>query len=275
VASRSASAPGDAIARHLGVTGPVRTVSSACASSGLALDDALRAIRDGEVELALVGGAESLCDTTYTVFNAWRAVDEQPCRPFREGRVGMSPGEGAAALVLEPLDHALARGARPLAELLGAGASCDAHHITAPQPEGVGAALALQRALDDAGVAPDDVTLINAHGTGTPHNDASEALAFAAVFGPRAARIPVCATKGIVGHLLGASGAAEAVATVLCLGAREAHPAPGGGRVDPSLAVDLVLDRPRPLPDIGVAASINLSVGGSNVAAVLAPWSEG
>ena len=135
--------PGDAVARSLGVTGPVQTVSSACASGALAIAAALASLRCGEVEIALAGGSDSLCQLTYAGFNSLRSVDEAPCRPFRAGRAGMSIGEGAAVLVLEPLERALARGAVPLAELAGAGSACDAFHMTAPEPDGAGAAAAI------------------------------------------------------------------------------------------------------------------------------------
>jgi 3-oxoacyl-[acyl-carrier-protein] synthase II len=272
MASHQLNAPGDAVARCLGVTGPVRTVSSACASGALALEDALRSIRSGEVDLAISGASDSLCTTTYAGFNSLRAVDEKPCRPFQEGRAGMSLGEGSAVLVLERLEGALARGAEPLAEFLGAGASCDANHMTAPHPGGVGAAAALQRGLQDAGVQADEIGLFNAHGTGTLLNDASEFEALAKVFGERVTRLPVSATKSIVGHLLGASGAIEAVATVLCLRAREGHPAAGGGGVDPKTPVDLILGEPRPLPEGRAAVSASFGFGGANAALVFGPW---
>ncbi|HYX26111.1 MAG TPA: beta-ketoacyl synthase N-terminal-like domain-containing protein, partial [Thermoanaerobaculia bacterium] len=152
--SQQVNAPGDAVARELGATGPVVTFSSACASGALALGAALEAVRSGEVEVAIAGGSDSLCQLTYAGFNALRSVDEVPCRPFGAGRAGMSFGEGAAVLVLEPLERALARGAEPLAVLAGAGSSCDAHHMTAPDPTGAGAAAAVAAALADAGLAP-------------------------------------------------------------------------------------------------------------------------
>ena len=274
MASHQLSAPGNAVARHLGATGPVRTISSACASAALALEDALRSVRAGEVDLALAGGSDSLCTLTYSGFNSLRAVDERPCRPFREGRAGLSLGEGAAVLVLEPLERALARGAEPLAEVLGAGSSCDANHMTAPHPEGTGAALAIARGLEDAGVAAERIGFFNAHGTGTPLNDASEFAALVKAFGTRVACLPVSATKSIVGHLLGSSGAIEAVATVLCLVAGKAHPAAGGGHVDPSIGVDLVLGEARLLPDGTTAVSASFGFGGANAAVVLAAWSR-
>jgi 3-oxoacyl-(acyl-carrier-protein) synthase len=272
MSSQQINGPGDAVARELGVTGPVQTLSSACASGALALSAALAAIREGEVDLALAGGSDSLCEITYSGFNALRAVDEAPCRPFREGRNGMSLGEGAGVLVLEALEHARARGATPLGELRGAGASCDASHMTAPHPEGAGAALALARALADADLAADDVAFINAHGTGTPLNDAAEFRALQAVFGARAHAVPLTSTKGVIGHLLGSAGALEAIATLLGLADREVHPTPGGGQVDPALGARLVLDRPQPVPDAEAAVSTSLAFGGSNVALVLARW---
>lgn len=264
------SAPGDAVARHLGLGGPVETVSSACASGGLALGAALAALRSGEIDVALAGGADSLCQLTYAGFNALRSVDERPCRPFRADRAGMSFGEGAAVLVLEPLERALARGARPLAELAGAGASCDAHHMTAPDPTGRGAARAMREALADAGLTAAEVDFVNAHATGTPLNDAAEWLALEQILGERAATTPLVLTKSILGHLLGSSGAVEAVATVLCLLHGELHPAPdeGDATLDPALPVRLVTGRPMSLPEARVGLSTSLAFGGSNAALV-------
>jgi 3-oxoacyl-[acyl-carrier-protein] synthase II len=272
MASHQLNGPGDAVARALGITGPVQTLSSACASGALALEAAMSAIRAGELDVVVAGGSDSLCQITYAGFNALRAVDESPCRPFREGRAGMSLGEGAGVMILESLEHARARGAAVLAELCGAGASCDASHMTAPHPEGAGAALALSRALADADVASEAIAFVNAHGTGTALNDVAEFAALAAALGPRAREVPVTSTKGVVGHLLGSSGALEAVATVLCLREREVHPTPGGGRVDPAIPVRLVLDAPQAIPDAEAAVSTSLAFGGSNVALVLGRW---
>ncbi len=272
LASQQPNGPGDAVARRFGITGPVETVSSACASGALALGAALEALRTAEVEVALAGGADSLCQITYAGFNSLRSVDENPCRPFRAGREGLSIGEGGAVLVLESEERALGRGAEPLAVLAGAGASCDAHHMTAPEPEGSGAAAAIAAALADAGVGPEAIAFVNAHGTGTPLNDAAEWRAFARSLGERAKEIPVTSTKGLVGHLLGSAGALEAVATVLCLARGEVHPCSTGGEVDPDLDVDLVLDRPRPLdsgPEAPASAlSTSLAFGGANAALV-------
>jgi 3-oxoacyl-[acyl-carrier-protein] synthase II len=267
--SHSLGAPAEAVARRLGVEGPVETVSSACSSGGLAIEQALRAVRGGEVDVALTGGADVLCLTTYSGFNALRAVAEGPCRPFRADRSGMSLGEGGAMLVLESLDHARARGGRALVELLGAGSSCDASHMTAPHAAGEGAALAIERALEDAGIGPAEIDLINAHATGTPLNDAAESAAFARAFGDRAGSIPVEATKGLLGHLLGTAGAIEAVAAVIGMLARAVHPTAGGDGVDPALAVRLVHDAPLAMPELRTVVSVSLGFGGANAAVVL------
>ncbi len=270
--AQQVNAPGDAVARHLGVTGPVATFSSACASGALALGVALEAVRSGEVEVAIAGGSDSLCQLTYAGFNSLRSVDEAPCKPFRAGRAGMSFGEGAAVLVLEPLARALARGAEPLAVLAGAGSSCDAHHMTAPDPTGTGAAAAVEAALADAGLPPEGIDFVNVHGTGTPLNDAAEWQALQQVFGARAGEMPLVATKALIGHLLGCSGAIEAVATVLCLHHGELHPVGRDGGADPELPVSLVLDVPLPLPDARAAVSTSLAFGGSNAALVFSRW---
>ena len=253
----------------------METLSSACASAALAIDAALFALRDGEVELAIAGGSDCLCATTYAGFNSLRSVDASPCRPFGEDRSGLSLGEGAAVLVLEPLDRAQARGARVRAELLGAGSSCDANHMTAPHPSPVGARPAPSRVPSKTRPRrPERVGYVNAHGTGTPLNDAAEWAAFAAAFGERAPRIPVTATKSVVGHLLGSSGAIEAVATVLCLEAGDAHPTAGAWPVDPRLGIDLVRGEPRRLAADASALSTSLGFGGANAALVFSRGSH-
>jgi 3-oxoacyl-(acyl-carrier-protein) synthase len=274
LAAQPLNGPGDAVARVLGVCGPVQSLSSACASGGLAIGAALDALRDGDAEVVVAGGADSLCHLTSGGFNALRIVDPEHCSPFRGRRQGINLGEGAGVMVFETLEHARRRGAQPLAELLGVGASCDAYHMTAPHPEGAGAALAIDQALDDAGVEAREVGLINAHGTGTQQSDAAEWRAIEAVFSHLAPDIPVVSTKGSVGHLLGSSGAIEAVATIQCLRAGVAHATPGGGPVDQKLGVDLVVGEPRTLASDCVAVSTSLGFGGANAAVVLRGWSD-
>jgi 3-oxoacyl-[acyl-carrier-protein] synthase II len=274
LASHGLSAPAETIARHLGATGPVETISSACASGGLAIEQALRSLRNGEVDVAIAGGADCLCVTTYSGFNALRAVDERACRPFRADREGMSLGEGGAALVMETLEHATARGARILAEVAGGGASCDAHHMTAPRAEGSGAAAAMAHAIADARLQPDAIDFINAHGTGTPLNDSAEFAAYAQVFGDATSHVPIEATKAVIGHLLGAAGAIEAVATVLALIDGELHPAPGDPRCDSAAPVNLVAGAPRAFADVRAGLSANFGFGGANAAVVFGRWAS-
>ena len=270
LASQQVQRPGEAVARHLRATGPVETVSSSCASSTIALGAALDSLRDGEVTLAIAGGADSLCRLTFGGFNALQSVDARPCRPFQSDRLGLSLGEGGAALIMETLESAQARGAMPLAMLCGAGAASDAHHMTAPEPGGRGAALALSRALKDAGRQADSVDLINAHATGTPLNDAAEFAALTRVFGARAASIPLVATKASIGHLLGSAGAIEAVATILALRDQSWQPTPVSGSPDAKSPVRMT--REAQPADLGIAASLSLGFGGCNGAVILARY---
>ena len=275
LASQQVSAPGNAVAREFGVTGPVQTDSSACASGSLAVGRALVALRSGEVDVAIAGGADTLCRTTYGGFNSLRAIDERPCLPFRKERNGLSLGEGGAVLVLESAESARRRGIRPLAELVGAGCASDAYHMTAPDPEGAGAAAALRLAIEDAGIPGETIDFVNAHGTGTLRNDIAEWNALRSVLGERASEIPLTSSKSLVGHLLGSAGALEAVATVLCLYHGLVHPTAGSGEVDPEAPVNLVCERALPLPSVRSAASLNLGFGGCNAAVLFSRWNEG
>lgn len=270
--AHSLSSPAESVARDCGVTGPVETIASSCAAGSLAVRQALDAVRAGEVDLAIAGGADGLCRTTFSGFDALRAMDAQPCRPFRADRGGLSLGEGAGVLVIETLDHARTRGATPLALLAGAGASCDADHMTAPTPDGVWAVAAMRDALAEAGVTSDDIDLVNAHGTATPLNDAAEAAALQRVFGARFDAVAIEATKGLIGHLLGAAGAVEAVATVYSLASGLVHATPRGPGDDTSIAPGLVLgaSRAHAAPRLGL--SVNLGFGGANAALVFRRW---
>jgi 3-oxoacyl-[acyl-carrier-protein] synthase II len=268
VLSQQFNGPGDAVARAIGAGGHVETSSSACASGAQAIGAALQALRRGDVEVALAGGSDALCQLTHAGFNALRSVDEAPSRPFRKDRMGLTIGEGAGVLVLESAERAAARGAAVLAVLAGEASTCDAHHMTAPHPEGWGASEAIRLALADAGKTPDDVDFVNAHGTGTPLNDASEAAALKAVFGDRIGAVPVTSTKSLIGHLLGSAGAVEAVCTVLGLARREVHPMPHTGEPDSELGLDLVLGTPRALARAECAISTSLAFGGANAVLV-------
>ena len=270
LASQQLNGPGDAVARDIGASGPVVGFSSACASGAMALGAALEAVRCGEVDVALAGGADALCLLTYSGFNSLRSVDPGPCRPFRKDRQGLSLGEGAGMLVLERLDRARARGAEPLAELAGYGASCDAHHMTAPHPEGDGALAAMNAALDDAGLNGEDISVINAHGTGTPHNDQSESRALQRLLGEKLLTVPLTAPKGSFGHVLGAAGALEAVTSVLGIEKKTVFQTAGSDPADPKLGVDLVLESPRrQSQDRQVWISTNFAFGGTNAALII------
>lgn len=261
--------PGNAVAKFVGCSGPVITFSTACTSANVAIGAALDALRSGEVDIAIAGGADELCQITYAGFNSLRAIDGNPSRPFRVDRQGLLMGEGSGVLVLERKETAAARGATILAELVGAGLSCDAQHVSAPDPKGLGAATAMNSALQSGGLTAEDVTFVNAHGTGTPHNDASESKAMHAVFGERARSLPITSTKSMVGHLLGAAGGIEAVLTVLSIQNRLLPQTAGEAEADPELGIDLVLHEPRALPDNNVGISTNLAFGGNNAVIVL------
>ena len=210
------------ISIQYGFHGPNYTTTSACASSSNALADAFNLIRLGKANIIVSGGAEAaICETGVGGFNAMHALStrnddpEHASRPFSASRDGFVMGEGAGCLVLEELEHAKARGAKIYAEMVGEGASADAHHITASHPEGLGAKLVMQRALEDAGLKPEDIDYINVHGTSTPVGDISEAKAIKDVFGEHAYKLNISSTKSMMGHLLGAAGAVEALACVL------------------------------------------------------------
>ena len=210
------------ISIQYGFHGPNYTTTSACASSSNALADAFNLIRLGKANIIVSGGAEAaICETGVGGFNAMHALStrnddpEHASRPFSASRDGFVMGEGAGCLVLEELEHAKARGAKIYAEMVGEGASADAHHITASHPEGLGAKLVMQRALEDAGLKPEDIDYINVHGTSTPVGDISEAKAIKDVFGDHAYKLNISSTKSMTGHLLGAAGAVEALACVL------------------------------------------------------------
>ncbi|MBX5469187.1 MAG: beta-ketoacyl-ACP synthase II [Thermoleophilaceae bacterium] len=261
-----ANAAAAAVAMRRGLRGPSFATASACAAGADAIGTALRLIRSGQADAAVAGGAEAaLTPLARSAFEAMGATSEcGVSRPFDARRDGFVMGEGAGVLVLEAADVAEARDAEPLAELRGYGASSDAHHITAPDPSGEGAAAAIRAALADAGAAPADVDYVNAHGTSTPLNDRSETMALKLALGEHAARIPVSSTKSVIGHLLGAAGAVEAVATVLALRGRLAPPTVGFEEREEGLDLDYVPGEARPLPAGGLALSDSFGFGGHN-----------
>ena len=252
-------------------------VVTACASGTNALGDAFRHIRDGYAEVMLCGGAEAaITPLAMGGFTSMKALTESqdPLRasiPFDAQRSGFVMGEGAGALLLEEYHYALARGARIYAEVAGYGVSCDAYHITAPAPGGAGGAACMALALADAGLRPEDVDYINAHGTSTPLNDACETQAIHTTFGAHAEKLMVGSTKSMTGHLLGAAGAVEAVFTAMALQEGFVPPTIGYREPDPACDLDVVPNTGRKA-DIRVALSNSLGFGGHNAAVVLKRW---
>ncbi|BDU68151.1 beta-ketoacyl synthase [Geothrix oryzae] len=261
----------DALANRLGATGPRGTIMNACSSSLLALGQAWERLAAGELDLALAGGAESLCRTTYAGFSSLKAVDARKCRPFSRDRAGLNLGEGAVQILLEPLDRAKARGATIYAEVLGYGASMDAHHPTAPHPEGEGAARALAMALRVGGLEPSGVDLVSAHGTATPANDGAECRAIRRALGAAAEAVSVTSTKSQFGHTLGAAGAFGAGTAILAL--RDQVVSPTLRLDDPDPACDLDCT-PLSAKERRIrAALVNaFAFGGNNVSLLLARW---
>ncbi len=250
---------------RLGLGGPTETVVMACASGAAAIALGADLIREGMVSCALVGGVDALTRICFMGFNALRLLDPEPCRPFDQERKGMSIGEAAAFLVLEEEGRARARGARCHGELLGAAVTTDAHHVTAPHPEGEGMVRAMAQALAAARLAPGDIGYVNAHGTGTLQNDRTEALALAQVFG--AGRVLVSSSKSLVGHTMAAAGAVEALATLLALEHGLVPPTAHLERVDPAVPFDCVPGAARQAP-IERALSNSFGFGGQNASLI-------
>jgi 3-oxoacyl-[acyl-carrier-protein] synthase II len=261
VLQQPTSGPSDAVARAFKLGGGVVSNATACASAGAALGMAADYLRSHHVDAAIAGGSDALCRLTYSGFNVLQAVDPEPCAPFSSTRKGITLGEGAAYLVLERWEDAEARGATILAELCGYGASCDAHHPTAPAEDGRGAEAAMRAALAEGSMRAEDVDYINAHGTGTLLNDSAETRAIVAAVG---SDTPVSSSKSFFGHTLGASGGIEAVVTVLAL---QDQLAPPTLRLNTSAAdctLDYVPHTPRPMPMSNVLSN-TFGFGGSNV----------
>jgi 3-oxoacyl-[acyl-carrier-protein] synthase II len=260
--------------RH-GLRGPNFTTASACASSTHAMGLSLHTIAFGQADVMITGGTEaSITPLGMAGFANMRALstrNDDPTRasrPFDKRRDGFVMGEGAAFLVMEELEHARKRGARIYAEMLGYGCSGDGHHITAPDPSGGGACLSMHRALKDAGCAPDDVNYVNAHGTSTPLNDATETCALKTVFQGHARKLAISSTKSMVGHLLGASGALELVATSLSVAKGVVHSTINQEESDPDCDLDYVPNQARDLR-IERAISNSFGFGGHNATLVL------
>lgn len=272
--------PAAAVSLDLTARAGVHCPVSACASGAEGMGLALEMIRDGRADVMVAGGTEAaihpLPIAAFAAMTALSTRNEDPeraSRPYDVARDGFVIAEGAGLMVLEAEEHALARGARIYAELIGVGTSSDAHHITAGQPEGEGAARAMQQAVADGGLSMDDIVHINAHATSTPVGDLAEAKAIHRAFGSRATEIAVTATKSMTGHLLGAAGALEAVLTVQSLHHRQVPPTINLDDVDPQIDLDIVTGGPRALGEGDLAAVNNaFGFGGVNVALAFRTW---
>lgn len=274
-----ANMPSGVVAIELNAQGPNMGIVSACATATHALGDALRILRAGEADVMIAGGTEaSVTPLCFAGFANMKAMStrfndrpEEGSRPFDALRDGFVMGEGAGVLILETLEHATARGATILAELLGHGATCDANHITSPSPDGDGLARSLSRALADSGIEASEVDYVNAHGTSTPLNDKTETVAMKTVFGAHAAKVHISSTKSMTGHLLGATGGIEAIACIEAL--RTGIVPPTINYVNPDPDCDLnYTPNTAVKADLQVAASNNLGFGGQNASVVFRRW---
>jgi len=267
-----------AMAFHL--HGPNTTVTTACAASTHTIGDAMRMLQHGDADVMLAGGSEaSLCEVGITAFNAIRALStrndapEKASRPFDRDRDGFVPGEGAGILVLESEQHAVNRGARIYGEVLGYALTCDAFHQVAPDETGEAPARAVTLALADAGITPEDVDYVNAHGTSTQLNDAGETKALKIALGEHAYKVAISSTKSMIGHLLGAAGAVEAIATLLTINRGMIHPTINYENPDPACDLDYVPNEAR-RKDVRIAISNGFGFGGHNAVVVLKKYEE-
>ena len=261
----------DLIAIESGLKGPRSTIATVCSSSSASIGVAFDTLQMGLADVMVTGGSDSLCEVSFSGFSSLKLVDPESCKPFDKRRQGLILGEGAGILILEELSHAQKRGAPILAECLGYGICADAYHLTAPEPNGEGVERVIRAALSHAGVSPEDVDTINAHGTATPFNDIAETRGIKKVFGERAKEIPISGIKSMIGHCLGSAGGIEAVATVLTI---------QNDRIPPTIHYEV----PDPLCDlfytpnhsmkkeVKVAISNSFAFGGNNVCLVFGKY---
>jgi 3-oxoacyl-[acyl-carrier-protein] synthase II len=268
------------VAMHNGLKGPNSTVVTACAASTQALGNAYRAIQRGDADVMLAGGSEaSLCEVGIASFNAIRALStrndepEKASRPFDKDRDGFVAAEGAGVLILEDLQHAKARGVPIRGEVVGFGITNDAFHAVAPDETGQAPAQCMKNALADAGITPEQVDYVNAHGTSTGLNDASETRALKMALGDHAHRVPISSTKSMIGHLLGAAGAVEAIATLLTIERGLIHPTVNYVTPDPECDLDYVPNQAR-RAQVRIAISNGFGFGGQNCTLVLKRFEE-
>ncbi len=257
------------VAIEFGLTGPSIMIPNACAAGNYAVGYGYDLIRNGRVDMMLAGGADAFSRIPYMGFARLGAIAPERCQPFDKNRKGMAPGEGAAVLILEPLDAAQARGATIYAEVLGYGASCDSHHMTAAHPQADGAIRAMSAAISQSGLTTNDIDYISAHGTGTPTNDRVESLAVRTLFGERAPLVPMSSIKSMLGHTMGAASAIEALACTLALYTGWIPPTINHEEPDPECGLDIVPNHARKT-DPKVALNNAYAFGGNNASLCLA-----
>jgi 3-oxoacyl-[acyl-carrier-protein] synthase II len=257
------------VAIECDLRGPCLMIPTACAAGNYAIGYGFDLIRTGRTDLMLAGGADPFSRITYMGFARLGAIAPERCQPFDKNRQGMVPGEGAAVLVLEPLENAVARRAKIYAEVLGYGVSCDSHHMTAAHPQGDGAMRAMAMAIRESGVTVDDIEYISAHGTGTPTNDRVESLAVRRLFGARADKVPMSSIKSMIGHTMGAASAIEAVACALAIDTGIAPPTINYETQDPDCDLDYVPNRARKI-DPRVVLNNAYAFGGNNASLCMA-----
>jgi 3-oxoacyl-[acyl-carrier-protein] synthase II len=254
----------------LGFNGPITIISNACASGGNAIGHAWDLIRSGQAERAVAGGYDALCEMVFSGFDSLQALSPTVCRPFDAHRDGLALGEGAAIVNLETLESARRRGAEILGEIIGYGTSIDGHHLTQPQPQGNTTLAVMKQACANAGVTPEEIDYINAHGTGTPLNDSSEAHAISEWAGHRAATLPVSSTKASIGHLLGGAGAVEAVVCLMTLREQWLPPEIEFETPDPACKFPIV-QKPQDAR-MNMVLSNSFGFGGVNAALIFRRW---
>jgi 3-oxoacyl-[acyl-carrier-protein] synthase II len=258
------------LANALGVEAELITISNACASGANAIGHAWQWVRQGRADRVLTGGYDALCHMTYAGFDTLQVLSPTPCRPFDAGRDGLTLGEGAAMLALEDLNSAQRRDAEILGEIIGYAATMDTHHLTQPQPEGNAALAAMRAACASAGVTPEQIDYVNAHGTATPQNDIAETAAIQTWAGARAATLPVSSTKAAIGHLLGAAGAVEAVVSLMALRGQWLPPETSLETPDPACRFQVV--RQPTDAKITTTLSNSFGFGGANATLVFKRW---
>ncbi|MGD0275390.1 MAG: beta-ketoacyl-[acyl-carrier-protein] synthase family protein, partial [Syntrophales bacterium] len=267
------AASADHIAYHLSLQGPKITLMTACSSGATVLGYARDLIRQGQASMMLAGGVEPMCRITYAAFNALKSLDPNTCRPFDRKRSGLSLGEAAAMMILEPLDVALMRGARIYGEISGYGVTSDSFHMTAPDEQASGAIRSMEAAIKDSGLSHEDIDYINAHGTATQANDVMETKAIKEVFGKRAYAIPVSSTKSMTGHTLGAAGALEGVVSLLALSHGFIPLTINHDDPDPLCDLDYVTEGVRPAR-LRAVLSNSFAFGGNNTTIIFGRYNE-